>query len=79
MEGSEIKLFTCILRNNNYYYKCLVKNGEEHSEICCIYKAMGIKGIVEHLSFNHGISPHQKIGFYIIIESSWFSIDEDSE
>ena len=79
MEGSEIKLFTCILRNNNYYYKCLVKIGDERSEICCSYMAMGIKGIVEHLSFNHGISPHRNIDFYIIYESSWFSINEDSE
>ena len=42
-------------------------------------EAMRIKGILEHLSFNHGISPHQNIDLYIIYESSWFSIDEDSE
>ena len=79
MEGSETKLFTCILRNRNYYYKCLVDVSYDDSGICCSYMAMGIKGTVEHLSFNHGISPHQNIDFYIIYESSWFSIDEDSE
>ena len=79
MEGSETKLFTCVLRNRNYYYKCLVDNSYDGSGSYCNYMAMGIKGIVEHLSFNHGISYHQNIDFFIIYESSWFTTDEDSE
>ena len=73
MEGSKVPLFTCLLRENNYYYKCLVDND------CCNYISMGLKGVVEHLSFNHGISYFQNIDFYIIKESNWFTIDEDSE
>ena len=39
-----------------------------------------IKGIVDHLCFNHGISYNENIDFFIIHESSWFTIDdEDSE
>ena len=79
MERSEITFFACLLRGNNYYYKCLVDNGDRHSVICRDYMSMGIKRIVEHLSTNHGISPHQNINFYIIKESSWFTKDEDSE
>ena len=80
MEESNISLFTCLLKGQEIYYKCLVENDNGYEPIsCCSYLNKGIKGIVEHLNTNHGISSRQNIDFHIIKESDCFTINESTD
>ena len=80
MEESNIPLFTCLVKGEEIYYKCLVENNNGYEPIyCCGYLRKDIKGIVEHLRYNHGISTHRNIDFRIIQESDCFTINESTD
>lgn len=80
MEECNIPLFTCLLKGEEIYYKCLVENNNGYEPInCCGYLRKEIKAIVEHLSYNHGISTHRNIDFRIIQESDCLTINESTD